>query len=74
MNESSAVHGIIVQMPLDSEHAIDAHRVTDAVSPDKDVDGFANLNFALLILTHNKTLGELTWTATSDTKTQSPKI
>lgn len=39
LNESPEVHGIIVQMPLDSVHKIDAHLVTDAVSPDKDVDG-----------------------------------
>lgn len=39
LNADWRVHGIIVQMPLDSVHAIDAHLVTDAVSPDKDVDG-----------------------------------
>ncbi|XP_004924493.1 C-1-tetrahydrofolate synthase, cytoplasmic isoform X1 [Bombyx mori] len=44
LNESPSVHGIIVQMPLDSDHAIDAHRVTDAVSPDKDVDGLNTIN------------------------------
>ncbi|KAI8425064.1 hypothetical protein MSG28_006932 [Choristoneura fumiferana] len=30
LNEDVSVHGIIVQMPLDSEHPIDPHRVTDA--------------------------------------------
>ncbi|KAL0869157.1 hypothetical protein ABMA27_007446 [Loxostege sticticalis] len=44
LNESPAVHGIIVQMPLDAETAIDAHRITDAVSPDKDVDGLNTVN------------------------------
>lgn len=39
LNESPEVHGIIVQMPLDSEHQIDSHLVTDAVSSQKDVDG-----------------------------------
>ncbi|KOB66844.1 C-1-tetrahydrofolate synthase, partial [Operophtera brumata] len=34
----------IVQMPLDSVHSIDNHRVTDAVSPDKDVDGLNTVN------------------------------
>ncbi|KAJ0173645.1 hypothetical protein K1T71_010794 [Dendrolimus kikuchii] len=44
LNEDPAVHGIIVQMPLDSIHTIDATRVTDAVSPDKDVDGLNTEN------------------------------
>ncbi|XP_026734527.1 C-1-tetrahydrofolate synthase, cytoplasmic isoform X1 [Trichoplusia ni] len=44
LNESPDVHGIIVQMPLDSAHPIDSHRITDAVSPDKDVDGLNTIN------------------------------
>ncbi|XP_031770034.2 C-1-tetrahydrofolate synthase, cytoplasmic isoform X3 [Galleria mellonella] len=44
LNESPAVHGIIVQMPLDSEHSIDSHKITDAVSADKDVDGLNTIN------------------------------
>ncbi|XP_022817366.1 C-1-tetrahydrofolate synthase, cytoplasmic isoform X2 [Spodoptera litura] len=44
LNESPYVHGIIVQMPLDSEHPIDSHAITDAVSPDKDVDGLNTIN------------------------------
>ncbi|XP_073950454.1 pug C-1-tetrahydrofolate synthase, cytoplasmic isoform X2 [Choristoneura fumiferana] len=44
LNEDVSVHGIIVQMPLDSEHPIDPHRVTDAVSPSKDVDGLNTVN------------------------------
>jgi methylenetetrahydrofolate dehydrogenase (NADP+)/methenyltetrahydrofolate cyclohydrolase/formyltetrahydrofolate synthetase len=39
LNDDNDVHGIIVQMPLDSDHKIDARRVLDAVDPDKDVDG-----------------------------------
>ena len=35
LNEDPAVHGIIVQMPLDSTQPIDSHLVTDAVLPDK---------------------------------------
>lgn len=45
LNEDASVHGIIVQMPLDSEHPIDPHRVTDAVSPNKDVDGYVQCLF-----------------------------
>ncbi|XP_037963344.2 C-1-tetrahydrofolate synthase, cytoplasmic [Plutella xylostella] len=44
LNESPAVHGIIVQMPLDSQFDIDGHKVTDAVSPHKDVDGLNTIN------------------------------
>lgn len=39
LNLDPNVHGIIVQMPLDSTNVIDSHLVTDYVSPDKDVDG-----------------------------------
>ncbi|MFZ9298111.1 MAG: bifunctional methylenetetrahydrofolate dehydrogenase/methenyltetrahydrofolate cyclohydrolase FolD [Hylemonella sp.] len=38
LNQDPAIHGILVQLPL-PEH-IDAHRVIEAISPDKDVDGF----------------------------------
>ena len=44
LNESPDIHGIIVQMPLDSELSIDSHLVTDAVSPAKDVDGLNTVN------------------------------
>ncbi|XP_050353842.1 C-1-tetrahydrofolate synthase, cytoplasmic isoform X2 [Nymphalis io] len=44
LNDSPFVHGIIVQMPLDSTENIDAHLITDAVSPQKDVDGLNTQN------------------------------
>ncbi|KAH8330720.1 hypothetical protein KR067_006816, partial [Drosophila pandora] len=44
LNDDPRVHGIIVQMPLDSEASIDSHRITDAVSPEKDVDGLHTVN------------------------------
>ncbi|XP_026494266.2 C-1-tetrahydrofolate synthase, cytoplasmic isoform X2 [Vanessa tameamea] len=44
LNDSPFVHGIIVQMPLDCTENIDAHLVTDAVSPQKDVDGLNTQN------------------------------
>lgn len=31
-------------MPLDSEAEIDSHKITDAVCPDKDVDGLHTIN------------------------------
>ncbi|XP_013115695.1 C-1-tetrahydrofolate synthase, cytoplasmic isoform X1 [Stomoxys calcitrans] len=44
LNNDPSVHGIIVQMPLDSDTKIDSHKVTDAVHPDKDVDGLHTMN------------------------------
>ncbi|EDW67137.1 C-1-tetrahydrofolate synthase, cytoplasmic isoform X1 [Drosophila virilis] len=44
LNADPLVHGIIVQMPLDCDTSIDAHRITDAVSPEKDVDGLHTMN------------------------------
>ncbi|XP_045453072.1 C-1-tetrahydrofolate synthase, cytoplasmic [Melitaea cinxia] len=44
LNDSPFVHGIIVQMPLDSTEKIDSHLITDAVSPHKDVDGLNTQN------------------------------
>ncbi|MFJ2983501.1 MULTISPECIES: bifunctional methylenetetrahydrofolate dehydrogenase/methenyltetrahydrofolate cyclohydrolase FolD [unclassified Pseudomonas] len=42
LNGDSAVNGILVQLPLPAH--IDAHRVLQAVSPLKDVDGFHSEN------------------------------
>ena len=39
LNGDPNIHGIIVQMPLDSDNPIDSHLITDTVSPEKDVDG-----------------------------------
>jgi len=38
LNRDPAIHGILVQLPLPAH--IDAHQVIEAISPDKDVDGF----------------------------------
>ncbi len=38
LNHDPAVHGILVQLPLPAH--IDAHKVIEAISPAKDVDGF----------------------------------
>ncbi|XP_025200390.1 C-1-tetrahydrofolate synthase, cytoplasmic [Melanaphis sacchari] len=43
-NSDSSVHGIIVQMPLDCTENIDSHLITNAVSPEKDVDGLNIIN------------------------------
>lgn len=38
LNQDHSIHGILVQLPL-PDH-IDAHKVIEAISPHKDVDGF----------------------------------
>jgi methylenetetrahydrofolate dehydrogenase (NADP+) / methenyltetrahydrofolate cyclohydrolase len=38
LNQDANIHGILVQLPLPPH--IDAHRVIEAISPHKDVDGF----------------------------------
>jgi len=38
LNKDPAIHGILVQLPLPKH--IDAHKVIEAISPAKDVDGF----------------------------------
>ena len=42
LNNDPAVHGILVQLPLPAQ--IDTNQVINAVSPDKDVDGFHVIN------------------------------
>ncbi|KAH8312465.1 hypothetical protein KR044_010866, partial [Drosophila immigrans] len=44
LNADARVHGIIVQMPLDSDTKINANLISDAVSPSKDVEGLHTLN------------------------------
>lgn len=48
LNQDDAVHGILVQMPLPGH--IDAGRVIDAISPDKDVDGFHPVNVGKMVV------------------------
>jgi methylenetetrahydrofolate dehydrogenase (NADP+) / methenyltetrahydrofolate cyclohydrolase len=38
LNAAAHIHGILVQLPLPAH--LDAHRVTEAIAPEKDVDGF----------------------------------
>ncbi|GAA5885445.1 hypothetical protein JCM6882_009623 [Rhodosporidiobolus microsporus] len=49
LNADDNVHGIIVQLPLSDEIGRDGERrITEAVSPEKDVDGFHAYNIGLL--------------------------
>uniref|UniRef100_A0A1A8BQV5 C-1-tetrahydrofolate synthase, cytoplasmic n=1 Tax=Nothobranchius kadleci TaxID=1051664 RepID=A0A1A8BQV5_NOTKA len=44
VNENPFVHGLLVQLPLDSIHKINTEKVTNAVAPEKDVDGLTSIN------------------------------
>ena len=46
LNKDTAVHGILVQLPL-PEH-IDSGKIINAINPDKDVDGFHAINVGRL--------------------------
>ncbi|KAF1377079.1 hypothetical protein PFLUV_G00218160 [Perca fluviatilis] len=43
-NANVSIHGLIVQLPLDSVNHIDTQLITNAVAPDKDVDGLSCIN------------------------------
>ena len=47
LNADPAVHGILVQLPLPRQ--VDSHRVLEAVSPKKDIDGFHAANLGALV-------------------------
>ncbi|XP_060118095.1 C-1-tetrahydrofolate synthase, cytoplasmic [Heteronotia binoei] len=44
LNENPAIHGFIVQLPLDSNKPINTEKITNAVAPEKDVDGLSSIN------------------------------
>lgn len=50
LNKDKKVHGILVQLPL-PEH-ISQHKVIEAISPEKDVDGFHPANLGKLLTGH----------------------
>lgn len=47
LNNDPAVHGILVQLPLPKH--IDENVITEAIRPDKDVDGFHSMNVGALV-------------------------
>jgi len=47
-NADASVHGLLVQLPL--PQGVDTHRITEAIDPEKDVDGFHPVNAGRLIL------------------------
>ena len=48
LNRSEQIHGILVQLPL-PEH-IDEHKVIQTIAPEKDVDGFHEINVGKLMI------------------------
>ena len=47
LNHNPKIHGILVQLPLPQQ--INTRKILDAVSPEKDVDGFHYLNVGKLV-------------------------
>ena len=48
LNRSERIHGILVQLPLPSH--IDEHKVIQSIAPEKDVDGFHEINVGKLMI------------------------
>src|SRR5574340_420712 len=46
LNKDAKIHGILVQLPVPKH--IDTNKVLEAISPDKDVDGFHQMNVGAL--------------------------
>uniref|UniRef100_A0A8D1TJM6 methenyltetrahydrofolate cyclohydrolase n=1 Tax=Sus scrofa TaxID=9823 RepID=A0A8D1TJM6_PIG len=59
LNNDDNVDGLLVQLPL-PEH-IDERRICNAVSPDKDVDGFHVINVGRMCLDQNSMLPATPW-------------
>ena len=47
-NDDPAIHGILVQLPLPK--GVSEARIIEAISPDKDVDGFTPINVGRMVL------------------------
>ncbi len=47
LNSRNDIHGILVQLPLPEQ--VDKNRVLEAISPEKDVDGFHPINMGRLV-------------------------
>ncbi len=47
LNNDKSVHGILVQLPLPDQ--VDKNKVLEAISPDKDVDGFHPINMGRIV-------------------------
>ncbi len=52
LNADPKIHGILVQLPVPRH--IDSSKVLAAISPDKDVDGFHQMNVGALVTGHTR--------------------
>ena len=52
LNANPKIHGILVQLPLPKH--IDSNKVLQAISPEKDVDGFHPMNVGALVTGHTR--------------------
>ncbi|MEM9326270.1 MAG: bifunctional 5,10-methylenetetrahydrofolate dehydrogenase/5,10-methenyltetrahydrofolate cyclohydrolase [Bacteroidota bacterium] len=50
LNEDTDIDGFIVQLPLPDHIAVET--ITEAIAPEKDVDGFTNQNFGSILSEH----------------------
>src|SRR5699024_678838 len=57
LNEDPTVHGILVQLPL-PDHIQEQH-IIEAISPQKDVDGFHPINIGKMMTNQNKAYAEV---------------
>ena len=48
LNSNPSIHGILVQLPLPK--GFDENKVIDAISPEKDVDGFTPINVGRMMI------------------------
>jgi len=49
LNKERDIHGLMLQLPLDSSHNIDSTDILNAISPDKDVDAIGSKNLGKIM-------------------------
>lgn len=54
MNTDDTIHGIMVQLPLPRH--IDENKIINAISPEKDIDGFTHINKGKLMVGDNTSM------------------
>ncbi|MDP2144669.1 MAG: bifunctional methylenetetrahydrofolate dehydrogenase/methenyltetrahydrofolate cyclohydrolase FolD [Gallionella sp.] len=52
LNNDASIHGILVQLPVPKH--IDSNKILEAISPNKDVDGFHQMNVGALVTGHTR--------------------
>jgi len=52
LNNDASIHGVLVQLPVPKH--IDSNKILEAISPNKDVDGFHQMNVGALVTGHTR--------------------